>query len=124
MSPLGIVNFVLSEGQRQDMKIFPILCKNFPWDKMKFVIADKGYSNSEVKNLIRSNHCEPVIPTKINRCFPGTYDKKLYRTRLKIENFFIHLKEYKRLALRFDKLDITFISFICCAIMLRTHLLC
>lgn len=106
------------------MKIFPVLCQRFPWDKMKWVIADKGYSTYEVKRLIRSNHCEQVIPPKINRCFPGTYDKQLYRTRVKIENFFSHLKEYKRLALRFDKLAITFISFICCAIMLRTQLLC
>ena len=91
---------------------------------MKFIIADKGYAGVMVKQTIRSNECQEVIPPKKDRCFPGSYDKLLYKTRAKIEHFFSHLKEHKRLSLRFDKLDITFTSFICCAIMLLTHLLC
>ncbi|MBS4168125.1 hypothetical protein PARA125_000757 [Parachlamydia sp. AcF125] len=124
LSPYGYVNFVLSEGQRQDVKVFPTLCKDFPWKKMKFIIADKGYTSSEVKQLIRSNQYQEVIPPKVNRCFPNKYDKQLYKTRVKIEHFFSHLKEHKRLSLRYDKLDSTFTSFIYCAIMLITHLLC
>ena len=118
------MNFILSEGQRQDMKIFPLLCQKWPWERMKFIIADKGYATVDVKQMIRSHGCQEVIPPKKNRCFPGSYDKQLYKTRVKIEHFFSHLKEHKRLCMRFDKLDITFTSFICCAIMLMTHLLC
>ena len=91
---------------------------------MRFIIADKGYAGVTVKQIIRSHGCQEVIPPKKNRCFPGTYDKILYQTRVKIEHFFSHLKEHKRLSLRYDKLDHTFISFICCATMLTTRLLC
>ena len=93
LSPHGFVNVVWSEGQRQEMKMFASLCQHFPWHKIKWIIADKGYSTSEVKKWILSHHCEQVIPPKMNRCFPGTDDKKLDRTRVKIENFFSHLKE-------------------------------
>lgn len=91
---------------------------------MKYIIADKGYECYEVRKKIKDHHCEPVIPPKCNRVFPGTYDKNLYKTRHHIERFFGRLKENKRLAMRYDKLDATFISFICCAIMQITHLLC
>jgi transposase len=124
LSPQGLVNVVLSEGQKLDLKIFPLLCQNWPWEKMKSIIADKGYATVEIKQIIRSNGCQEVIPPKKNRCFPGNYDKQLYKTRVKIEHFFSHLKEHKRLGLRYDKLDLTFSSFICCAAMLITRLLC
>lgn len=106
------------------MVVFPDLCKNLPWTNLKYVIADKGYETSAVKSLIRHLKATPVIPPKANRVFPETYDKKLYRTRCKIEHFFSRIKEFKRLALRFDKLDSAFISFVACAILLISQLLC
>ncbi len=42
---------------------------------MKFIIADKGYAGVNVKQTIRSNGCQEVIPPKKDRCFPGSYDQ-------------------------------------------------
>ena len=124
LSPEGTAHFILSPGQRQDMVVFPELCKNLPWNNLKYIIADKGYETSNVRSLIRQLNATPVIPPKANRIFPGTYDNKLYQTRSKIEHFFSRIKEFKRLATRFDKLDVTFISFAACAILLIDKLLC
>ena len=107
-----------------DMAIFLKLKKNWPWNNLKYVIADKGYETMEIKKSIKELNAVPVIPPKANRVFPGTYDKKLYKTRCKIEHFLTHIKEYKRVATRFDKLDSTFASFIICAIMILNKLLC
>jgi len=124
LSPHGYVNFILSPGQRQDMAVFHSLSSSWPWQLIRYVIGDKGYECYKVRKEIRDHGCTPVIPPKQNRLFPGTYDKMLYRTRHHIERFFSHLKENKRLANRYDKLDCTFTAFICCGIMKMSHLLC
>ncbi|WP_164703669.1 transposase [Candidatus Williamhamiltonella defendens] len=51
-------------------------------------------------------------------------DKEKYKTRSAIERFFFSIKEQKRLALRFDKLDITFFSFFAIACLKVFNLLC
>ena len=124
LSPEGTAHFVLSPGQRTDMVVFPKLRDSWPWSNLKYVIADKGYETYEVRKAIKEIDAIPVIPPKANRVFPGTYDKKLYKTRCKIEHFFAHLKEYKRVATRFDKLDPTFAAFTACAILIINNLLC
>lgn len=51
-------------------------------------------------------------------------DKEKYATRFNIEHFFGKIKENKRLALRFDKLDVTFFSFFALASLKVLKLLC
>ncbi|ACQ67834.1 MULTISPECIES: transposase [Candidatus Hamiltonella] len=75
------------------MRTFPQLWAAGNWEKVKEVIADRGYDLSEVRNLIRENGKESMI------------------ARSAIERFFGKIKEHKRLALRFNKLDITFFYF-------------
>ena len=62
-----------------------------------------------------SNNNIPVIPGRKNRKIPIEYDKKIYALRKRIEMFFGKLKENKRLGMRFEKLDHTFLAFIALA---------
>jgi hypothetical protein len=50
-------------------------------------------------------------------------DKERYQTRSNIERFFGEIKENKRLALQFDKLDLTFFSFFAIACLKGLNLL-
>ena len=59
-----------------------------------------------------SNNNMPVIPGRKNRIEPIVYDKKKFKLRSKVENFFAMLKENRRLALRYDKSDLNFLGFI------------
>ncbi|MDR1167721.1 MAG: transposase, partial [Heliobacteriaceae bacterium] len=59
----------------------------------------------------------PVIPGRANRKVEIQYDKELYKKRNFIERIFGKLKENRRLALRFDKSDIHFLSFIAIALI-------
>jgi hypothetical protein len=79
-----------------------------------------------VKQLIREAGHRPIIPRRQGALFPGLRpeDKPLYRTRVTIEPFFARLKENKRLALRFDPLDIPFFSFFALAYLSVFRLLC
>lgn len=73
---------------------------------------DKGYADYRTRTAIREKGCIPVVPPKCNTKKPWRYDKKLYRRRNEIERLFHHLKNYRRIATRYDKLDTTFRAFV------------
>jgi transposase len=89
-----------------------------------YIIADKGYDYGEVRGLIRDSNKIPVIPRRQNAICPGVQDKERYATRSAIERFFSSIKESKRMALRFDKRDVTFFSFFALACIKALKLLC
>jgi len=108
------------------MKVFPKLWLTGDWQGIEDVIADKGYDFNEVRKLIRQNGKSPIIPRRIGAICPGIQDKdkEKYKTRSNIERFFGKIKDNRRLALRFDKLDITFFSFFALACIKVLNLLC
>jgi transposase len=79
------------------------------------VLEDMGYDSNEHRQCLRSNNNTPVIFGRKNRKIPIIYDKSLYKLRRQIEIFFGKLKENKRLAMRYDKSDQSFFSFIALA---------
>jgi len=108
------------------MKVFPKLWHLGQWQKNLYFIADKGYDCLSVKQLIQQDEHIYVIPRRKNAFFSGVLEryKPLYKTRSAIERFFGRIKENKRLALRFDKLDSTFLSFFRLAFLKDFKLLC
>ena len=76
------------------------------------VLEDMGYDSDPHRINLRANNNIPVIPGRKNRVIPISYNKKMYRLRRKIEIFFGKLKENKRLSMRYDKSDMSFMSFI------------
>lgn len=93
---------------------------------MKCVITDRGKDGLRVKQAIREAGQQPMIPRRQGALFPGLlpHHQSRYQTRVAIEHFFARLQEHKRLALRFDKLDVTFFSFFVLAYLHLFHLLC
>jgi len=80
-----------------------------------YVVEDAGYDSDPHRRELRANNNIPVIPGRKNRKIPVEYDKKIYKLRKRIEMFFGKIKENKRISMRFDKLDETFLSFIALA---------
>ena len=79
---------------------------------------DKGYADSKARGAVFGKGCVPVVPPKSNTKKPWRYDKRLYKRRNEIERLFHHLKNYRRIATRYDKLDTTFRSFVAFGIIL------
>jgi transposase len=79
------------------------------------VVEDMGYDSDAHREFLRGNNNVPVIPGRKNRKVKIIYDKIIYRLRGGIERYFGKLKENKRIALRFDKEDKAFLSFIAIA---------
>jgi transposase len=76
------------------------------------VIADKGYDADRVRAHIRSQGAIPNIPNKSNRKKRSRWKKSIYRQRNHVERFFNKLKQFRRIATRYDKLGATFLAFI------------
>ena len=73
---------------------------------------DKGYDSQGIREHLLEHDIVPVIPSKSNRREPFDYDKHLYKLREKVERFFNNLKQFRRIATRYEKLSRTFLAFI------------
>lgn len=81
------------------------------------VVLDMGYDSDPFRDVLRSQNNTPVIPGRKNRNVKIEYDKRIYRLRSRIEQFFGKLKENKRLAMQYEKSDTLFLAFIAAAII-------
>jgi transposase len=99
-----------------------LVCRD--WGGVLYVIADKGYDFYKVRKCLRDAGKKPVIPRREGAVCPSVQDKERYQTRSNIGRFFGKIKENKRLALRFDKPDVTFFSFFAIACLKSLNLLC
>jgi transposase len=83
----------------------------------RYLLADKGYDANAVRKSLRRSGVVPVIPGRINRKRRIAYDRTRYRDRHLIENAFCRLKDWRRVATRYDKLARNFLSAVAIAIL-------
>jgi transposase len=74
------------------------------------VVADRGYDSNAVIDLIRRSGAEPSIPSTSQRTVRRSVDMAIYRQRNLVERFFCKLKQFRRVATRFDKLARNFLA--------------
>lgn len=74
------------------------------------VIADKGYDANAFVDTIEAQGAQAVIPPRGNRLTQRTYDRHLYKDRNLVERFFCRLKQFRRVATRYEKLAQNFMS--------------
>lgn len=77
----------------------------------KYVLADKGYDSRELLAQIQSLDAQPVIPPRSCQQ-PRAYDKTRYQLRNRIERSFARLKQFRRIATRFDRKPSHFLVFL------------
>ena len=116
--------FTLSPGNAGDAPEGRKLLKNIKLKKKTRVVMDKGYADSITRGAIRRKRCVPVVPPKCNTKKPWKYDKALYRRRNEIERLFHHLKNFRRIATRYDKLDIVFSAFVAFGLIMLSLKIC
>ncbi len=79
------------------------------------LIADRGYDSAWFRAELEAQGIEPCIPSSRSGKVPFPYDAALYRQRHKVENLFAKLKDWRRIATRYDRCAHTFFSAICIA---------
>ena len=81
----------------------------------KHLLADRGYDADWFREALQDKGIEPCIPPRKIRKRTIEYDTALYKQRHKIENMFGKLKDWRRVATRYDRCAHTFFSAICIA---------
>ncbi len=102
------VRMNLNEGQSSDFKGADVLLENLP--NAKTLIGDRGYDSDKIRNTLAEQKITACIPPKKNRKTPIEYNKTLYKKRHLIENLFAKLKDWRRIATRYDRCAHTFRS--------------
>lgn len=77
---------------------------------MSALIGDKGYDGDGFRAEIANRGANPIIPNKSNRVTLHTFSKRAYKGRNVIERCFCRLKDFRRVATRYDKLARNFLA--------------
>lgn len=101
------LSFVVTAGQRQEGPLAETLINKEISD---YLIADRGYENDSFRQKLREQNIIPVIPGKKNRVVPVEYDTYIYKKRHFIERFFNRLKQFRRIATRYEKTVLMFLG--------------
>ena len=104
--PLRLIG---TPGQRNDIAFAHELIDGLA---AQVAIADKGYDADHLAERIAGAGTEVVIPPRRNRTYRRAYDADLYKERNRIERFFNKLKQFRRVATRYDKLLANFMGFV------------
>ena len=108
-----VVDFIISGGNRHDAPQGRILMETV--GKVKTPIAlvmDRAYEDDLTRFTAQMLNFQPVVPPKKNRKNPWEYDKELYKKRNEIERLFRLLDGFRRIFVRFEKLDSMYMGFV------------
>ena len=112
-----IIAFELTGGNRHDIKPAPGLIETLP--PAKSLLADAAYDSEAFRTFLTDRGTTPVIKQNPTRKREHPLDKDAYRGRNIIERAFSHLKDWRRVATRYDKLARNFRSTVILAAIMR-----
>jgi putative transposase len=101
----------LTGGEAHDCPVAErLICRVKPPDQM---LGDKAYDSAELREELDQRGTKPVIPNRSNRKQPFSFSKRLYKLRWRIESAFNRLKDFRRIATRYDKLARNYLAAVC-----------
>lgn len=112
-------HFVLTPGKRHDTVAFPDLIKGGkvkrqgrgrPKHRSRYIVGDKAYSSREIRQQLRQSGTTPVIPKRSNEKRRGRFNRGLYRERNQVERLINRLKQYRRIATRYEKYAVNYLA--------------
>jgi transposase len=103
------VRFVLLPGQRHDSVGAEPLIEDLDFDAL---LGDKAFDNDWLRAELDRRGASAVIPPKRDRARRIPCDYEMYKWRHLIENFFCTLKDFRRVATRYEKTDESYAAMI------------
>jgi transposase len=101
------VRVLITPGQASDKTTAPALLEGLP---PAAVVADRGYDSRAIIELVAAKGGEAHIPTQRRVRVQRSVDPGLYRQRNLVERYFCNLKQFRRIATRFEKLARNFLA--------------
>ena len=122
-SEADAVDIRITAGQVGDAPVGEALVEPLdPREGIRHAAMDKAYDSNAIRAKLDAKGITPVIPPKSNRLEILVYDQERYKQRNKVERLFNKLKQFRRVATRYEKLKTNFLAFVTVAlivIMLR-----
>ena len=110
------LRFILTAGQVHDSTQARPLIESLRGD---YLLGDKAYDSDDFRKAIADQGMTAVIPPNRSRSFAIPYDKHIYKERHLVECFINKIKQFRRLATRYDKTAASFLSMLSlCATMI------
>ncbi|WHP68262.1 IS5 family transposase [Phaeobacter inhibens] len=107
------IRFFMTAGQVSDYTGARVLLRSLP--AADWMIADRGYDADWFRDALKDKGIRPCIPGRKSRDKPVPYDKRKYKRRNRIEIMFGRLKDWRRVATRYDRCPKVFLSAIALA---------
>lgn len=101
----------MTGGEASDYRAFGTLLK-MPVPPPHLMLADKGYDGDTAREDLLLRGILPVIPPKNNRRSSIKCDYHAYKNRNRIERMFNRLKQFRRIATRYEKTKTSFLAFL------------
>tara|TARA_Y100000588_G_C13979700_1_gene806602 strand:+ start:575 stop:910 length:336 start_codon:yes stop_codon:yes gene_type:complete len=92
---------ILTAGQASEYGQANVLIEGYT---ANYVLADRGYDSDAFIEAITNTGATPVIPSRRNRKQTREYDRVIYKERNLVERLFQKLKQFRRIATRYDRL--------------------
>ena len=102
------LSFFITTGQISDYTGAATLLDDLP--KAQWMLADRGYDAKWFRDALEQKGIKPCIPGRKSRSLPVQYDKHRYKRRNRIEIMFGRLKDWRRVATRYDRCPTAFYS--------------
>ena len=100
-----LVRFVLLPGQAHDLAGMPDLLEGLEFGAL---VGDKAFDADWLVDEVERRGAVAVIPSKRNRKVPRDHDGEMYKWRHQVENFLSKIKEFRAIATRCDKTDVSY----------------
>ena len=102
---------ILTPGNTADATVAPACVSLLAG--IKELLGDKAYDSNKFRKSLREGGIRPVIPGRSNRKKRIRHDKEAYKGRNVIERCYCRLKDFRRIATRYDKLARNYFSALC-----------
>jgi transposase len=118
---------LLTAGERHEQSAFePLMARGAvkragrgrPRRRPKRVVGDKGYSSRKVRRYLRRHGIGATIPKKADEKPQRLFDRALYRERNRVERCINRLKQFRRVATRYEKLAVNYLAMVTLAAIL------
>jgi transposase len=110
---------LITAGQRHEQTVFEPLMetgavkrvgRGRPRIRPQRVVGDKGYSSTSIRRYLRRRGIGVVIPRRKNERHRGPFDRAAYRQRNVAERLVNRLKQFRRIATRYEKRAVNYLG--------------
>lgn len=121
------MTFALTAGERHETTKLEALMeqgavkrsgRGRPKERPKRVLGDKGYSSRKIRRYLKRRGIGYTIPRRRNETRTGPFNRALYKERNRIERLINRLKQFRRVATRYEKRAVNFLAMITIASIL------